>query len=281
MATQQKQSQNNFESALSDEIARAFGIESNQASKAVADIEDAIRYRVQRAMLSRGGVADVVSAMTAGLDSPKASSSAPAAESSIAHGNDILGILLGSKHASRGVAGRIARDTGIDVETAKKLLPVVTSDIVDRMGREAAPKFKKVFDEIPALSALANSPLPLPGDVPRNGKETGTTGDWTAPRTSTPSKAGKSPLPIPGDDIPGVGRSRPSNSPFDQLPDIIRRGGTKSPGGSSLEDIIRQILSSILGVQNRGVIGTMIQLFLVRFLVSIVRRVLGSILPGR
>lgn len=232
-------------------------------------------------MLSRGGVADVVSAMTAGLDATANGKPSLAADSTIAHGNDILAILLGSKHASRGVAGRVARDTGIDLETAKKLLPVVTGDIVDRMGREAAPKFNRMLTDIPALSKLAAGPLSLPGEPTRTGNGTSTTGDWGASRNANPAKTGKSPLPIPGDDIPGVGRSRPSNSPFDQLPDIIRRGGTKSPGGSSLEDIIRQILSNILGVQNRGVIGTMIQLFLVRFLVSIIRRVFGNILPGR
>jgi len=280
LVTQQKQSQQNFKSALSDDIARTFGIEPGQASKAVAEIQDAISYRVQRAMLSRGGVADVVSAMTAGLDAAANGKASLSADSTIAHGNDILAILLGSKHASRGVAGRVARDTGIDVETAKKLLPVVTGDIIDRIGREAAPKFNRMLTDIPALSKLATGPLSLPGEPARTGNGTSTTGDWGASRNANPG-TGKSPLPIPGDDIPGVGRSRPSNSPFDQLPDIVRRGGTKSPSGSSLEDIIRQILSNILGVQNRGVIGTIIQLFLVRFVVSIIRRVFGNILPGR
>ena len=37
------------------------------------------------------------------------------------------------------------------------------------------------------------------------------------------------------------------------------------PGGGSLDEIIRSIFGNLLG-RNRGVIGTMIQLFLIRWL---------------
>ncbi len=95
-------------------------------------------------------------------------------------------------------------------------------------------------------------------------------------------------MPIPGDNIPGLGRSnrypgpdddQPDNNPYSRLPDIVRRGGQRVPapdgGGSSgsLEDIIRSIIGNLLG-SNSGVIGTMIKLFLIRWVVSFVRRIL-------
>jgi hypothetical protein len=66
------------------------------------------------------------------------------------------------------------------------------------------------------------------------------------------------------------------------LPDIIRRGGQQVPGGGggSLEDIIRSIFGKVLG-SNRGVIGTMIQLFLIRWLASLARRILSRVFTRR
>jgi hypothetical protein len=53
------------------------------------------------------------------------------------------------------------------------------------------------------------------------------------------------------------------------------------PGeGGSLEDIIRSIFGKVLG-SNRGVIGTMIQLFLIRWLASLARRILSRVFAGR
>jgi hypothetical protein len=70
-------------------------------------------------------------------------------------------------------------------------------------------------------------------------------------------------------------------NPYERLPDIVRRGGgPQVPGGGSLEEVIRSIFGNLLG-GNRGVIGTMIQLFLIRWLASIARRILSRILTSR
>src|SRR6185312_3965641 len=110
----------------------------------------------------------------------------------------------------------------------------------------------------------------------------GSTYSAPQPAPGKPIDAGQ-PLPIPPDNIPGIGRSRQyqePNNPYDRLPDIVRRGGQQVPGGGSLEDIIRSIFGSVLG-SNRGVIGTMIQLFLIRWLASLARRILSRVLGGR
>jgi hypothetical protein len=52
------------------------------------------------------------------------------------------------------------------------------------------------------------------------------------------------------------------------------------PGGGSLDNVIRSIFGNLLG-GNRGVIGTMIQLFLIRWLASLARRFLSRIATRR
>ncbi|MBK9079911.1 MAG: DUF937 domain-containing protein [Hyphomicrobium sp.] len=228
--------------AAIDGITRAYGLDAAQVAPVVDSLSEALTTRFTRMMLSRGGVADVVGLLGSQeaartLDDPK-SLTDPAV---VDEGNHVLDVLIGNKHVSRGIAARTASRTGIDVEVAKKLLPVVASMMVGGLQKQAQPEINKLVRDMPALKAAGN----------------------------------RSPLPLPGDNIPGVGRRAPSNpnpNPFENLPDIIRRGGTEMPGGGSLEAIIRSVLGSLLGTQNRGVIGTLIQGLILRWLVNLVRR---------
>ncbi|MBK9080182.1 MAG: hypothetical protein IPL91_14310 [Hyphomicrobium sp.] len=124
---------------------------------------------------------------------------------------------------------------------------------------------------------MAKKLLPVVASMMVGGCKAGAAGNQQAgTRYAAPEGCRKpQPLPLPGDNIPGVGRRAPSNpnpNPFENLPDIIRRGGTEMPGGGSLEAIIRSVLGSLLGTQNRGVIGTLIQGLILRWLVNLVRR---------
>ncbi len=219
---------------------KAYGLDATQVSPVVDSLADALTTRITRMMLSRGGVADVVG-LLGSQDAARALSGPRAVIDPVVldEGNRVLDVLIGDKHISRGIAARTASSTGIDVELAKKLLPVVASLMVAGLRKQAKPEINKLVRDMPALPAATN----------------------------------RSPLPIPGDDIPGVGRRTPNSpNPFENLPDIIRRGGTQAPGGGSLEAIIRSILGSLLGTQNRGVIGTMIQGLILRWLINFVRR---------
>lgn len=51
----------------------------------------------------------------------------PGTDDARAHGNDVLGQVLGSKDASRSVAADAAQQTGIDVGTLKQILPHLAS----------------------------------------------------------------------------------------------------------------------------------------------------------
>ncbi len=219
-------------------IIKAFGLDPAQAAPAVASLAESVTSRLTRLTLSRGGIADIIDLMgDANAQKAIADPNAAADPAVVDEGNHVLDVLIGDKHISRGIAARAASQSGIGVDLAKKLLPVVATMMVGGLQKQAAPQLSKISAGIPAL-AVSN-----PGN----------------------------PLPVPGDNIPGVGRRAPNN-PFENLPDIIRRGGTQAPGGGSLEAVIRQILGSLLGNGNRGVIGTMIQGLILRWVVNFIRR---------
>lgn len=252
---------------LISEVAQAFNIEDDKANTAVRMLADELNARIQRSMLSRGGVADVVKLVTnpaAGqaLSEPQALASPAAVEA----GNHILDVLIGNKHISRKIAGRTASRSDIHAGTVEKLLPAVASLVIGELQRQSQPALENLLRKAPGLAG---------GDPPSAREDT--------PRR--PIDAGQ-PLPIPGDNIPGLGRSSSrqypeQQNPYEKLPDIVRRGGQQVPGGDgSLENIIRSIFGSVLG-SNRGVIGTMIQLFLIRWLAALARRLFSSVLARR
>jgi hypothetical protein len=284
---------------LVGKVAEAFDVDEQKAAAAVQSLTDELKFRIERSMLSRGGVADVVSLVTApsagkALSNPEDLSSPGVA----ANGNQILDVLIGNKHVSRGIAARTASSSGLDADTVQKILPVVANLLIGELQRQSGPQIAKVAGSIPGFSGAGGSPLPLPGDTFPPSRPADTTPNYQPSSSGPPSSPpgpidGGNPLPIPGDNIPGLGRSNrypepdtePEDNPYSRLPDIVRRGGQRVPGpdggsSGSLEDIIRSILGNLLG-SNSGVIGTMIKLFLVRWLVSFVRRILAGAVGGR
>jgi hypothetical protein len=279
-------------------VADAFGIDEQKADAVVRSLADALSARIQRAMLSRGGVADVVSLVTAPdaqrtLTDPAQVGSRDVRDA----GNEILNVLIGNKHVSRGIAARAASETGLDGGTVEKMLPVIANLLIGELQRQSGPAIAKVAGSIPGFSGAGGSPLPMPGDIfppPRPSNSEATSDDRLPDGDGSATSRGPidpgNPLPVPGDTIPGLGRSNryptpasdPEDNPYSRLPDIVRRGGQRVPGpdGGSLESVIRSILGNLLG-SNSGVVGTMIKLFLVRWIVSLLRRVLGGLVTNR
>lgn len=287
-----------------ENLARSFGLEPKAATPAINSMFEALALRVERATLSRSGVADVVSLLGNRESGRAVSDRKNLAGPAVADaGNGVLDVLIGNKHVSRGIAASAASAAGISADVAKKMLPVVASMMMGGLQRQTQPEFARLVRNVPALAVSRNgSPLPLPGEVPMDsgadGGSAGQGGSWGSdeatdadvrqrgpqPRSSRQAGGG-SPLPIPGDTIPGAGRGQPSgqppDNPFENLPDIIRRGGVEVPGGGSLENVIRSILGGLLGFQNRGILGSLLQLFLVRFLPAILKRIFSRVVMGR
>jgi hypothetical protein len=271
---------------LISRLAASFGVDEKNASKATDELTRALTARVERSMLSRGGVADVLSLAT---NPPAATESGNLASQDLANaGNHILDVLIGNKHISRGIAGRAASRAKINTGTVEKMLPVVAAFLIEHLGRKSQPALENLVRSVPELSKAGGSPLPMPRGLPNE--------EWQEPPAEYVPASGSTqtappgpidagpPLPVPGDDIPGLGRERPRSSgasPYDRLPEIIRRGaGPKTPDGDPLSKAIRSILQSVFG-NKRGIIGTMIQLFLIRWIASIARRVLSRVASAR
>lgn len=271
--------------AMLKNLATAFGVDPKKAGEAVSVMTDALSQRIERNTLSRGGLADVVDLLTRSdasriLSDPQ-SLAAPQTQ---AAGNHILDVLIGDKHISRGIAHRAAKQSGLDEAVLKKMLPTVAEAMIGGLQKETEGIFADRLKGVQGLRSAGGSPLSLPGDeLPPVEAER------PAPRFPQPGGSGGiggtiggSPLPVPGDEIPGVGRNRGgSGGGFDNLPDIIRRGGTQVPGGGDIGDVIRSILGSLLGFQPRGVFGWILALIFSRWFRGIIGGILRRIFMGR
>lgn len=274
-------------------VAAAFGLDPAKAETAIDVMGQALIDRIERNTLSRGGLADLVELLerpSAGraLTDPGNLAAPQIAEA----GNGVLGVLLGDKHLSRGIAAKAARLSGLDEVTLKRMLPAVASMLIGALQRKALGPIEKTVAKVPSLNLgemRGRSPLPLPGErLPPASSQGGQGGggwDKGLPQAAGGSGGGMggtvggSPLPIPGDDIPGI--NEPSR--FPQLPDIVRKGGPQvpGPGGGSLDDIIRSILASVLGFKNGGILSWIVKLLLSRWFMGLVRRILSRVVLGR
>lgn len=249
-------------------LAKAFGTDPDQTKTAATSIAAALGTSMQKAALSRGGLADLVEIIGApGRDAylkPDTPLKAPQIE---ADGIGILSQLLGSRDQSRAVAARAAQASGLSPDVIKSMLPSVAAVLMGALSNKTQAAFGDIL-KIPGLNEIARearddmggggqlappqygSPLPLPGEPPRRYSPTPNP-DWTAstgrpsvpsrpPAQSAPAPAPpiggggmlpQQPLPIPGD-VPGMGRHE--DNPYGDLSDILRRGGFRIPGGTRI-----------------------------------------------
>jgi hypothetical protein len=157
--------------------------------------------------------------------------------------------------------------------------------------------------DLPQSTSGTGMGIPMPdGQRQTDGGSTGGWGNGTsgsgggfgipglppAPTGSRPSvgRSGGSPLPLPGEQVPGMPGN--ADNPFGDLSDIIRRGGNRGGGasipgmgGGGLWSIIRSLIGGALGFQNRGVMGWILNLIIMRFAWPLLRAIVGKMLIGR
>lgn len=244
-------------------LAKAYGLDAEKAAAVTEAVSEALAHRMERATLSRSGLADLLEIIGAQGREAYLKSDAPLDSPDVrADGIGILSQLVGSKDQSRGLAARVARETGLDGSTIEAMLPSIAAVVMGAVSQRTQRAFGDIL-KIPGLDEIAKearddiggggplapkqygNPLPLPGEPPRRANPDA---DWTgsagrpapeqrpAPRAPAPNapapsnRSGRSPLPIPGDDVPGMGRHE--DNPYGDLSDILRRGGFRIPGGS-------------------------------------------------
>lgn len=253
--------------ARAEAAARALGIDGEKATGATQELADELAWAVERNTLSRGGVAELVRLLGTGkyadlLDNGEAATVDTLQQT----GNPLLGEILGSKHESRGVANSVSRRTGVDSEALKKLLPVVASLLVGNLQKKSSNDLGAYVERLGFGS----------GDAVAAG------GGSIKPQQ---------PLPIPGDTIDTGDQTsgRGLRNPFDDLSDMIRRGGGRPTPGGKTPDLdgrqvgrsLRDVFGNILGFGSSGIIGWIIRLIVFRYGWRIVQFFLRRMFLGR
>jgi hypothetical protein len=141
--------------SLTEELAAAFAVAPARAEAVLRAVAPEFTWCLQKNTLSRGGLADLVEALGSGhhiayLSSGKAFADAAAR----ADGNAILGHLLGSKDASRGLAARAARRSGVDAAKVAAMLPHLAAVTMGILALRAQPGLGEIVAQVPPLGRL-------------------------------------------------------------------------------------------------------------------------------
>lgn len=249
-----------------DALAKKFGLSRDETLAVVAGVVPEVTRRLERNTLSRGGLADLVAMLgQAGAGAPDLDSGA-----AVAQGNALLEQVFGTRDASRAVAARASYASGIGESVIKAMLPYIIQMVMSAFAKRASGGLGDILSKIPDIGTTAPSSggqrggaaFPIPGGR-------GFPGGMSAP-------GGGSPLPGP------EGMQIPGSSPYGDLSDVIRRGGSGARvDGSPLWRIVRNILGGALGFQSRGIVSWIVRMVIMRYGWSILRAVLGRMFMRR
>ena len=187
-------------------LSKTLSIPEASVTDALSAIVPEFSRAIERNTLNRGGLADIVASLgRVEASQPLAQTADLASPQAVGFGTGILEQFFGTKDQSRKVAARVADETGLPAELIKKMLPAAAGMTMAALARGSRAPLQQIIGKIPGLAATG--PLGMPG---------ASGGDSLPPQT---------PLPIPGNNLPDL------QSPYDDLPDVVRRGGTRVPQG--------------------------------------------------
>lgn len=274
-------------------LAARFNIDEQQARAAAAAVLPELALALERNSLSRGGLADLVSALGDGhheaiLDRPQDWND-PRVE---ADGQAILDHILGGPSKARSLAARSSQSTGLSGTLIAALLPILAQMLMGALSRYMKGGLGDVLSRLPAPNANsrgggrnADDPMsgrnrsggPIPGgfELPRT-VDSGTGGFPLPPLPPNPDDASGGPVPAnAGIPFPVPGGSR--DNPYGDVSDILRRRGatvsTGSGSSGSLWSIVRNVLGSALGFGGSGFFGWVVRLLVMRLGWPILRRI--------
>jgi hypothetical protein len=142
--------------SLRDELAAAFAIAPGQADAVMRAVMPELAWHVQKNTLSRGGLADLVEALGSGHHVAYLSAgNVFRDEAARADGNAILGHLLGSKDASRTLAARAARQSGLASSKVAAMLPHLAAVAMGGLALRAQSSLGEIVAQVPPLGRLS------------------------------------------------------------------------------------------------------------------------------
>jgi hypothetical protein len=142
--------------ALAEQLAAAWTIAPARAEGVLRAIMPEFAWRVETAALSRGGLADLVEA----LGSVDRAAYLKAGglfgdEAARRDGGEILARLLGTKDASRALAARVARRSGVDAAQIVEILPHLAVAAVASLALRCNAGLSGVLAQVPPLGRLS------------------------------------------------------------------------------------------------------------------------------
>jgi hypothetical protein len=119
------------------QAAAQLGLKSSDSEALLKKLLPALAGGIQQNAANPGGLEGLAAALGKGnhqryIEDPEALKDA----ATVTDGNAILGHLLGSKDVSRSVAGEASAETGIDVGTIKKFLPIVAAAAMGALSKQ-------------------------------------------------------------------------------------------------------------------------------------------------
>ena len=123
--------------AAAREAGQSAGLSPDQTTSALSALVPALTASLHRNASQPGGLDALLGAITSGSHSRYVEDpSALGRQETIADGNAILGHVLGSKDASRALAGQAAAQTGLGADVLKKLLPIAATLVMGSLAKQ-------------------------------------------------------------------------------------------------------------------------------------------------
>jgi len=125
--------------ASAREAGKTVGLSPEQVGSALSALVPALTARLHANATQPGGLEALLGALRGGGHSRYIDDTAVLGQTeTMTAGNAILGHILGSKDASRAVAGQAAAQTGLSADVLKKLLPIAATLVMGSLARHQA-----------------------------------------------------------------------------------------------------------------------------------------------
>ena len=120
------------------QLSNNSGLDTNNTVTALAKLLGGLNQGIQHNTAQSGGMESLLRALQGGNHQRYLQDRETAFSNSARQdGNSILGHILGSKDASRSLAGRVEKETGISSSILKKMLPVVASLAMGALSKQS------------------------------------------------------------------------------------------------------------------------------------------------
>lgn len=158
--------------AILGQLSQQFSLSEGDTSSVLAQLVPVLAKGMQHNTQDSSGLEALAAALSKGNHSQYFDNPGSTGQSaSVQDGNAILGHLLGSKEVSRGLAGRAERNTGVNSDLIKKMLPVVAAIAMGALSKKnagvaasnMAPEARSA-GQAGALGGLLESFLDVDGD---------------------------------------------------------------------------------------------------------------------